>query len=132
MDHQPATGRIRASDHDRTTTIERLGDALAEGALDTTEYNRRLGHALTATTHDDLDRLTTDLPASHAAKADADKRAWLDEWSYWIGGAAIMTAIWAVSALRAGEWTFFWPVAPLGIWAAVLISYAIRPSHHDH
>ncbi|SPT64272.1 hypothetical protein [Actinomadura madurae] len=39
-----------------------------------------------------------------------------------------MTAIWAVTSLRAGEWTHFWPVVPLGIWAAILVSYAIWPS----
>lgn len=142
MDHQLDDGRIRASDRDRDTTVQRLGDALSEGALDTAEHHRRLDHALAATTRADLDRLTADLPPSRTArdraetarrtaKAEADKRAWADEWGYWTGGAAIMTAIWAVSALRAGEWTFYWPAVPLGIWAAILISYAIWPSHDD-
>ncbi|NVI88414.1 DUF1707 domain-containing protein [Actinomadura sp. BRA 177] len=133
---------VRASDHDRDTTAERLGDALAEGALDTTEHHRRLHQALAATTRGDLNRLTADLPPSHAARIradnarraaqnDADERTWAAEWRYWTGGAAIMTAIWAVSALRAGEWTAYWPAAPLAIWAAILVSYAIWPARDD-
>jgi hypothetical protein len=147
-DHHPratdtrATGNVRATDRDRDAAVQRLGDALSEGALDTAEHRRRLHQALTATTHGDLDRLTADLPPSQAArhradtarraaKAAADRRAWNNEWGYWLAGAAIMTAIWAATALRAGEWTFYWPAAPLGIWAAVLISYAIWPSSDD-
>ncbi|MBB4775325.1 DUF1707 SHOCT-like domain-containing protein [Actinomadura livida] len=142
MNHTPAHHRLRASDHDRDATVQRLGDALGDGALDNTEYGRRLDHALTATTQADLHRLTADLPASPAArdraetarrtaKARADRRAWRSEWSYWAGAAVIMTAIWAVSALREGDWTRYWPAAPLGIWAAVLVSYAIWPSDDD-
>ena len=133
-----ADGTIRASDADRDTTVQRLGDALSDGALDTAEYQRRLDRALTAVTQADLHRLTADLPPSptargraeaarRAAKAEADKRAWHNEWRYWAGGAVIMTTIWAVSALRDGDWDFFWPALPLGIWAAILISYAIWP-----
>ncbi|MFG2089466.1 DUF1707 domain-containing protein [Spirillospora sp. NPDC048824] len=143
MHHQPAHDRTRASDHDRDTTVQRLGDALADGALDPAEHGRRLDRALTATTHGDLHRLTADLPPSQTArhraetarrtaKTKADKRAWRDEWNYWTGAAAIMTAIWAISALRKGEWTSYWPAVPLGIWAAILISYAIWPSRDDH
>ncbi|TYB41330.1 DUF1707 SHOCT-like domain-containing protein [Actinomadura chibensis] len=141
--HAPDHDYVRASDHDRDTTVQRLGDALSEGALDTAEHRRRLDRALTATTRGDLHRLTADLPESRAARdraetarrtaeADADKRAWLDEWGYWAGGAAIMTVIWAASAVHEGEWTFFWPAVPLGIWAAILVSYAIWPSRDDH
>ena len=142
MDHPPAHDHVRVSDRDRDTTVQQLGDALSEGALDTAEHHRRVERAITATTRADLDRLTADLPASQAArdraetarraaKASADKRAWRDEWGYWIGGAVIMTAIWAVSAIRAGEWTFYWPIVPLGIWGAILVSYALWPSRDD-
>ncbi|GAA4144102.1 DUF1707 domain-containing protein [Actinomadura keratinilytica] len=129
---------IRASDADRTAVIERLGDALAEGALDTAEYQRRLDAAAAAVTTAQLAPLTADLPVSRAAqaraaaarraaRARADKRAWFDEWSYWAGGAVIMTVIWAATSLHAGEWKSYWPAVPLGIWAAVLISYAVWP-----
>ncbi|MFC4053634.1 DUF1707 domain-containing protein [Actinomadura syzygii] len=141
--YQRTSDLVRASDQDRDSTVQRLGDALSEGALDTVEHRRRLHRALTAATRGDLHRLTADLPESRAAhdraetarrtaETEADKRAWLDEWGYWAGGAAIMTVIWAASAVHKGEWTFFWPVVPLGIWAAILVSYAIWPSHDDH
>jgi hypothetical protein len=45
------------------------------------------------------------------------------------GWAVIMTAIWGVQAIRSGA-DFFWPVVPLGIWAAILVAVAIWP-HHD-
>ncbi|XRQ15181.1 DUF1707 SHOCT-like domain-containing protein [Actinomadura welshii] len=142
--HTPAHAhdRVRASDHDRDAAVQRLGDALADGALDTTEHGRRLDRALTATTRGDLHRLTADLPPSPAARAraenarraakdKADKRAWRDEWAYWAGGAVIMTALWAVSSLREGDLDSYWPAVPLAIWAAGLISYAIWPSRDD-
>jgi hypothetical protein len=131
---------VRASDHDRDTTAERLGDALADGALDTAEHHRRLDRALAATTRGEHHALTTDLPpprtartrtGTGTARAEADRRTWAAEWRYWTGGAAIMTALWGVSALRAGEWTAYWPAAPLAIWAAILISYAIWPDRDD-
>ncbi|GAA2592851.1 DUF1707 domain-containing protein [Actinomadura fulvescens] len=126
---------LRASDADRNAVIERLGDALADGALDTAEYHRRLEAAATAVTVDRLEPLTADLPVSRAraeaARQQADKREWLNEWGYWGAGALIMTVIWAVSSLKAGELTWYWPVAPLGIWAAVLVSYALWPDAKD-
>ena len=142
MPHPTGDADVRASDHDRDTTAQRLGDALADGALDTDEHHHRLRRALTATTRGDLNALTADLPPSHTARARADtarrtaqaehdKRTWAAEWRYWTGGAAVMTAIWGASALRAGEWTTYWPAAPLAIWAAILISYAIWPSRDD-
>ncbi|WP_262403003.1 hypothetical protein [Actinomadura sp. CNU-125] len=38
-----------------------------------------------------------------------------------------MTTIWAVDAVRDGQWEFYWPLVPLAIWAAVLLSYALWP-----
>ncbi|WP_131739535.1 DUF1707 SHOCT-like domain-containing protein [Actinomadura roseirufa] len=132
------SGGVRADDRDRDAAVQALADALTEGALDAAEHARRLGLALTATTRDDLARLTADLPVSRAAldradtarraaRADADRREWYGEWGHWGGGAVIMSAIWAAGALHAGHWTFFWPVVPLAIWAAVLVAHAIRP-----
>ncbi|MGK5555685.1 DUF1707 SHOCT-like domain-containing protein [Actinomadura kijaniata] len=134
--------RIRASDSDRNVVIERLGDALAEGALDTAEYNRRLEVAATAVTRGDLAPLTADLPESQAARrraeaarraarAEADKREWFNEWGYWGGGALIMTVIWGITCLREGDLRFYWPVWPLGIWAAILVSYALWPERAE-
>lgn len=133
---------LRASDGDRDAVFERLGDALAEGALDTAEYDRRLERAAAATTLGQLRPLTADLPVSRAAvaretaareaaRAEADQREWVKEWGYWGGGALIMTTIWAVNAVREGEWDFYWPLVPLAIWAAVLVSYALWPGKDD-
>ncbi|MFB4320540.1 DUF1707 domain-containing protein [Actinomadura sp. 21ATH] len=134
----PAQASLRAADADRDSTIERLGDALAEGALDTREHQRRLALAVGATTLADLHELTADLPVSRAALAkqaaaaaaarkEHDRRTWRNEWGYWSGGAAIMTTIWAVNCLRDNEWDFYWPLAPLAIWAVILVSYALWP-----
>ncbi|MFG2001457.1 DUF1707 domain-containing protein [Spirillospora sp. NPDC048911] len=129
---------VRAGDADRNAVMERLGDALADGALDTAEYNRRLELAARAVTMDRLEPLTADLPVSSAARARAeaareraDKREWRNEWGYWGAGALIMTVIWAVSSLTAGELKWFWPAAPIGIWAAILASYIIWPDSKD-
>ncbi|WP_281180178.1 DUF1707 SHOCT-like domain-containing protein [Actinomadura hibisca] len=135
-------GTLRASDADRNTTLEQLGDALAEGALDTPEYNRRLEQAVTATTVGQLTALTADLPVSRtalakaeaarkAAQAQADKHEWRNEWGYWGGGALIMTVIWTINCVREHDLTFFWPVWPLGIWGAILLSYALWPDNKD-
>ncbi|MFI0356325.1 DUF1707 domain-containing protein [Actinomadura sp. 9N407] len=135
--HHPTTPRpaaLRAADTDRDTTIERLADALADGALDLTEYEHRLDQATTATTVERLERLTADLPVSRAAlaeqaaaRAEDGRRQWRNEWGYWAGGAGIMTTIWAVGCIRDSDWDFYWPLAPLAIWAAILVSYAIWP-----
>ncbi|QXJ26266.1 DUF1707 domain-containing protein [Actinomadura graeca] len=135
-------GAVRASDGDRDGAVQALGEALAEGALDTAEYGRRLGRALAAVTRADLDALTADLPASRAAhdraaaarraaRAEADEREWWNEWAHWAGAAAIMTVIWGVTSLSEGEWRFFWPVFPLGVWAAILLACALWPSDGD-
>ncbi|GAA2440234.1 hypothetical protein GCM10010191_64800 [Actinomadura vinacea] len=140
---EPSRTGLRASDSDRNATVERLGDALAEGALDNAEYHHRLEQAVAATTLGRLQSLTADLPVSRAAlardaaarkaaKAEADKREWRKEWGYWTGGALIMTTIWAVNSVRENERDFYWPLVPLGIWAAILLSYAIWPGGDDH
>jgi hypothetical protein len=56
----------------------------------------------------------------------ADLREWLDEWRWWAGGAVIMATIWGVHAIRSGA-DFFWPLVPLGIWAAILVAVALWP-----
>lgn len=64
------------------------------------------------------------------AQRDSDLREWLVEWRWWLGGAVIMSAIWAVRAIRSGP-NFYWPLVPLGIWAAILVAVAIWPSQHE-
>lgn len=135
---QPVRPGLRASDRDRDTTAERLGDALADGALSAAEYQARLERALGAVTHAELTVLTADLPVSGTAGARAAARAesarrladrlrWRKELLYWVGGAVIMNVIWAARSISEGRLEDYWPALPLGIWAAILISYVFWP-----
>ncbi|WP_344966701.1 DUF1707 SHOCT-like domain-containing protein [Salinactinospora qingdaonensis] len=137
---------MRASDADRDAVAERLAIALSEGRLDLNEYERRLDLAMNAVVMGDLTPLTADLPTpveTQPAESDEGKglvtseapgfptasgwREWVDEWRWWLGGAVIMTGIWGVTSIVGGALLPFWPLVPLGIWAAILIAAAIWP-----
>ncbi|MEU7116670.1 hypothetical protein [Streptomyces sp. NPDC046182] len=78
--------------------------------------------------------LTADLPAPAPTRSEQDRkdlREWLAEWRYWLGGAVIMSGIWGARCAQTGELTYYWPVTPLGVWAAVLIAIAIWPRDTD-
>ncbi|ALL74926.1 hypothetical protein Ae168Ps1_3403 [Pseudonocardia sp. Ae168_Ps1] len=125
---------IRVSDADRQETAERLKLAHDEGRLSLSEYDQRLQSAYAATVRADLDVLVADLPvvkrkhlpAVRAEKAEAEKaeatREYVKEWRSWAGVAVLLTGIWAVTSLAAGDAVFFWPVFPIGIWGAVLVA----------
>jgi hypothetical protein len=53
---------MRAADTDRIRVAQLLTDAAAQGRLQLTEYEDRLAKAYAATTYDELDRLSFDLP----------------------------------------------------------------------
>ncbi|MFD7630897.1 DUF1707 domain-containing protein [Streptomyces sp. NPDC059851] len=126
---------VRVSDADRDRALGILAGALAEGRLDVQEHASRAQAALRARTADDLGVLTADLPApkpTRAERAEQDRKdlaEWLAEWRYWLGGLVLMSAVWGVRCLQKGELTYYWPVAPLGVWAAVLVAVAIWPRH---
>ncbi|MDA2814558.1 DUF1707 domain-containing protein [Nocardiopsis sp. RSe5-2] len=137
---------MRASDADRDATAERLATALAEGRLDLQEYERRLDAAMAAVHLGDLRALTADLPAPPPAPAPVEERPlvtagggeaaspwkeWVDEWRWWLGGAVIMTGIWGVTSIMGGALLPFWPLVPLGIWAAILVAAAIWPDENS-
>ncbi|MFD9035434.1 DUF1707 domain-containing protein [Streptomyces sp. NPDC059567] len=131
---RPGTPALRISDQDRDRTLAVLAAALAEGRLDPPEHAARAGTAVEARTAAELAALTADLPASKPTRAERDRKdlaEWLAEWRYWLGGLVIMSGIWGVRCLQKGELVYFWPVAPLGIWAAVLIAIAIWPSDRE-
>ncbi|MDA0566083.1 DUF1707 domain-containing protein [Streptomonospora sp. S1-112] len=132
---------MRASDADRDACAERLATALSEGRLDLAEYERRLDEAMNAVLIGQLRALTADLPlppppaerddfapaaASRSALASPWKD-WVDEWRWWLGGAVIMTGIWGVTSIMGGDLLPYWPLVPLGIWAAILVAAAIWP-----
>lgn len=53
---------MRASDDDRIQAAQLLGEAAANGRLTLAEYEGRLAKAYSASTYDQLERLTCDLP----------------------------------------------------------------------
>ncbi|MFJ2938430.1 DUF1707 domain-containing protein [Streptomyces sp. NPDC087219] len=131
---EPPVPAVRVSDRDRDETLGGLAAALAEGRLDPHEHEIRSERALRARTAEDLAVLTADLPAPAPTRSERDRRDlrdWLAEWRYWLGGAVIMSGIWAARCAQKGELTYYWPVAPLGVWAAVLIAIAIWPRDTD-
>jgi hypothetical protein len=125
---------IRVSDAERSETVERLKLAQQEGRLSLTEYDDRLQRAWGAVTRADLDTLTEDLPGVHRtelpavreereaeerkdAKAERNK-----QWRSWAGTSVLLTGIWAIICLAAGDLIFFWPMFPIGIWGLVLLT----------
>ena len=40
----------------------------------------------------------------------------------------LLVAIWAVTSIPGGEPSFFWPIIPMGIWAAVIVADMIGGS----
>ena len=63
-------GGIRASDHDRESTVEVLREAFTAGRLTLDEFDERTTSAYAAKTWDDLRALAEDLP--HEPKLGAD------------------------------------------------------------
>lgn len=134
---------MRASDTDRDACAERLATALSEGRLDLDEYERRLDEAMNSVVVGQLRALTADLPeppvpveGDHAEPAAVGSnrstlaspwKDWVDEWRWWLGGAVIMTGIWGVTSVMGGALLPYWPLVPLGIWAAILVAAAIWP-----
>lgn len=145
-DERVPEGRMRASDADRDACAERLATALSEGRLDLAEYERRLDEAMSAVVVGQLRALTADLPEppppaqrdeSEPAALGSARSAlvspwkdWVDEWRWWLGGAVIMTGIWGVTSAMHGDVLPYWPLVPLGIWAAILIAAAIWPDEN--
>ncbi|ASU86155.1 DUF1707 domain-containing protein [Nocardiopsis gilva YIM 90087] len=134
---------MRASDADRDAVAERLATALTEGRLDLAEYELRLDKAMHAVVLGELRALTADLPLPpEPAEEDEGElvaagraalspwRDWVDEWRWWLGGAVIMTGIWGVTSVMGGAMLPFWPLVPLGIWAAILVAAAIWPDEN--
>jgi Domain of unknown function (DUF1707) len=64
-------GEMRASHADRDGVVELLRAAAGDGRLTAEELDERLEVALTARTHGELARLTTDLPAAPGVAAGA-------------------------------------------------------------
>jgi len=130
---------VRASDADRQQVAERLRVAFDEGRLGQAEYDERVRDAYAAVTRADLVPLTADLPDSapapvaEPAKPPA-KRPWRGmekQWREWAQVAFLLAGIWLVISLATGDPIFFFPIFPMGIWAAVLGSQALFGGSED-
>ncbi|MFP5019168.1 DUF1707 SHOCT-like domain-containing protein [Pseudonocardia phyllosphaerae] len=126
-------GLVRVSDAERAEVAERLRVAQDEGRLTLIEYDERLKRAYAATVRNELEQVVEDLPvrpkaaavapADGAEPAETGKRSHLDEWRSWAGTAVVLSTIWLVTGLAGDDgFSFFWPVIPLGIWAAVIVA----------
>lgn len=60
---------IRAGDDDRQATVRRIEQAMVDGRISLDEMETRMGQAYRASTWDQLDRLTQDLPEPDQAQS---------------------------------------------------------------
>lgn len=74
-DSAPRDAVQRAADTDRIQVAQLLTDAAAQGALDLGDFEARLNQAYSATTYDQLERLSADLPGIANTRRGACKPA---------------------------------------------------------
>ncbi|MFX0592358.1 DUF1707 SHOCT-like domain-containing protein [Melissospora conviva] len=67
--------RMRAADSDRERIVEILREAVAEGRLDLSELDERIGQAYAARTYGELEPLVADLPVAGAVPVPAVRPA---------------------------------------------------------
>ena len=115
------TTPTRVGDRDRESTATLLGQALAEGYLDMTEYENRLQTAFSAQTTDVLQTLTADLPVTElrrhdprrtAARRTAARRSVQLHLAAYLAMTVVVLTVWLVVGLTAGSW-YFWPIWPI-------------------
>ena len=100
---------MRLSDRDRDAIAERLRDALAEGRLERSEFDERLGRVLRAKTHREVGDLTRDLPTPLPAPVRV-------RWSPGqhlraaVGSLGVLWGIWAVVLVNGGGEQGWWPL----------------------
>lgn len=112
---------LRTGDREREATADVLGQALAQGYLDMTEYESRLLAVYDAYTTPDLRQLTADLPVADLRRNDPRRQAARTAAArrgihVHLAGYAAMTvtvlAVWLAVGLGGGSW-YFWPVWPI-------------------
>jgi hypothetical protein len=91
----PGMPAVRASDAERDRAATALRDAAGEGRLTLEELAERLDAAIGATTREELESLTADLPVSTTAAAPAAARA--HEWVVGILGGGNRKGRWHVA-----------------------------------
>lgn len=93
VDHPPA---IRASDREREDVVEKLSEHATTGRLTLSELEQRVEHAFTATTRDELAKLTADLPDTSTASAPVRQRK-ATKWITAIMGGSDKRGRWRVA-----------------------------------
>ncbi|WP_035857804.1 DUF1707 SHOCT-like domain-containing protein [Cryptosporangium arvum] len=131
---------LRVGDAERQAVVDRLKAALDEGRLDLTEFDERSALAYAAKTEAELVPLTADLPAQpgHTPRppvpgAEAPvrgKRRLGDSEATWLRIGIILTGIWAITSVTRGEFVFFWPIFPLGIWGLFILANRLTGRRH--
>ena len=116
-----STSAVRAGDRDRETTANVLGQALAQGYLDMTEYERRLSATFAAHTTEELRRLCSDLPVGRlrrtdprrvAARRNAARMSVRLHLAAYLTMVGVVLTVWLAVGLTAGAW-YFWPIWPI-------------------
>jgi len=102
---------MRASDAERDAVVDALRRHAAEGRLDLAELEQRVAWALEARTHDELGRLTADLPR----RQPRPQRRRAAELRAYVGVIAMLIVIWAVTGAD-----YFWPMWPMLGWGVPL------------
>lgn len=128
---EKSSDRMRASNADRETVVNRLNAAFAEGRLDVGELDDRVAQAYAAKTVGELRPLTRDLPkpdgrrpAARPTGGPVDRPTAASKPSEWVqfvrfGFPAVVTlnlVIWGVVAVSAGHWIYPWWIWILVAW----------------
>jgi hypothetical protein len=148
--------KMRASDADRQSVVERLRAALDEGRLKMDEYLERMGLASEAVTYGDLAPLYADLPESGsvARREPAASPAPVPTpppapvrrtgfaglptplkvlWTIWGAIVLVNIVVWGLASATAAHVIYPWPVWVAGPWGAVLlaVSFGVTQMRHD-
>jgi hypothetical protein len=121
----------RASDDERSRTVDRLQQAQIEGRLGADEAAERIEAALRARTRGDLAGLVRDLPGAAPepvvpvpqppvpARKSGDSLA--SAWAAWGIASSVTFAIWLITAATSDFQTYPWFLWVAGPWGAVLL-----------
>lgn len=143
--------RMRASDAERETVVERLNQAFGEGRITLDEFDERVRAVWAARTYGDLDTITADLPSVSPAVLPSDisprdgsprgisqrgvaardvrpRQRPVDERSMrlaaraWLAVSLINVLIWGIVCLSTWHLVYPWWVWVAGPWGAVILA----------
>jgi fatty acid desaturase len=129
----PTTPAVRAGDHERDSTANHLGQALAQGYLAMDEYETRLQATFAAHTTAELHQLVADLPIGRLRRNDPQRKAARGRAARlgvrihlgaYLAMVVIVLTVWLAVGLTAGAW-YFWPIWPILGAGVGLASHAI-------